>query len=143
MQYELYKLFFNHLLFCSTSDYFHYQRSILVHQSFVHKITTYKTIESNESYPWRTENSQLGLSIALRKSTRVYLKRHDLLTIFTHPENVYDGIHFIFHNTDELITKLPSNQQNFFGQIDGTTLYWIKPQLTQIDDSIKSISLEE
>lgn len=85
----------------------------------------------------------MGLNIALRPLKYPDLVKFDLLRKITHSDNLYDGIHFIFHNTDELITKLPSNQQNFFGKIDGTTLYWIKPKLTQIDDSMKTMSLDE
>ncbi|CAO1411521.1 unnamed protein product [Diamesa tonsa] len=127
----------------NTSEDFHYKKSILVNQTFIHTNEGYRTVESNESYPWSTDNSQSGFSISLQNLNKRKLKKINLATIFTHPENVYDGIHFIFHNTDEMITKLPSNQQNFYGQIEGSVLYWIKPAVKQIDDSIKSISLEE
>lgn len=143
LQHYLSKIFNLRSLCCSTSEDFHYERSILFHQYFIQKENAFKTVESNESYPWSARNSQSGFIIAVKNLHPVQLRRLKLTTLFLHPKNVYDGIHFIFHNTDELITKLPSNQQNFFGQIEGSVLYWIKPQVTQIDVSIKAISFEE
>ncbi|CAO1412869.1 unnamed protein product [Diamesa serratosioi] len=125
----------------NTSELFNYARSNVVFQYF-HDFD-YKSVESNASYPWKTKSSQLGLSITLQKMNFVNLVFHDLLKVFSHPENVHFGVHLIFHSTDELITKLPSNQRNFFGRTGGTTLFLVNPQITEIDNSLKSISPDE
>ena len=124
----------------STSEIFNYKRSDFVSHSL---IDSDPTVDLNSSYPWKTKHHQMGIKIQLDTLIFPVLVVKDLFNIVTHPENVYFGVHFIFHNTDELITKSSLNQRNFFGSTGGTTLYWIKPEITQIDDSLISTSPDE
>ena len=62
-------------------------------------------VTKNESYPFNTSNSQLGLAFDLFEQDYVTLVFSDLLGFYTHPNSVFEGTHFIFHSTEELPSK--------------------------------------
>lgn len=98
------------------------------------KITNQFPVETNESYPWRTEDEKLGFHTEIATVSGFYSK------IYNHIKDVFEGVRYQFHNPYEL-----PHQKNpqFNGFIRRTLIYLVDLEITELDESLLNYKAEK
>lgn len=92
-----------------------------------------------EENPMRTRSSELGFEGIFREID--YETPNEMFTtyksdLFKNPFHVYDGYHLIFHNPRELPDL---NSVHHYTIAYHSLIFWIKPQMAKIEDSLKEL----
>lgn len=118
--------------FFSVAKVFNYSRPITINR-FMTK-NRRPTINSNESYPWKTEDKLHGLFI------KIDFLPSGIKQFASHPNVEYRGINYVFHDPFEL----PSDKnQQFFSHINSKLIFYTEAEINELGETLMNYGLEK
>jgi hypothetical protein len=130
--------------FFSLATHFNYSQQNFFITETRNSINIHPTVQSNESLPLKTAKRELGvvLELSLKLSYRNVWKElsQSEEKLFHHPNYLMNAFRVMIHNTDELPFKA---NQLYYAPYFETANFLVTPVITQIDDSLISLSTKK